>query len=218
MSFLSKFFAGAGTGILGGLMSSSGASSARRFNAKEAQKQRDWQERMSNTAYQRAAKDLEAAGLNRILAFGSPSSTPSGGVASTNNNPGAEAFSAFMQSKRQAAEIENIEASTAKQKAEEQFTNSKNSTLQLISSVIPDLAKLYNENKSTFFKKTFKMLQDSARDAGMNLHDFKDYVTNNLEDGNFKRDILKVLDSLFNPKKSIGSKFLFGKRDRTFKD
>ena len=52
------------------------------FNAKEAQKQRDWQTEMSNTAYQRAATDLEAAGLNRIIALGSPASTPSGATAS----------------------------------------------------------------------------------------------------------------------------------------
>lgn len=61
----------------------SNAKQAQSFNAKEAQKTRDWQEDMANTAHQREMADLKKAGLNPVLSvFDGGAATPSGATAS----------------------------------------------------------------------------------------------------------------------------------------
>lgn len=80
-----------GSSLIGGGLSFLGQSSANsanmdlaRMNFQAASENRDWQERMDNTKYQRGVKDLEAAGLNPMLAYhGMTGSTPSGAVGSS---------------------------------------------------------------------------------------------------------------------------------------
>lgn len=56
---------------------------AMNFNSTEAMKNREWQEHMSSTAYQRAVEDMKKAGLNPILAFQNGGASTPGGSAGT---------------------------------------------------------------------------------------------------------------------------------------
>lgn len=57
------------------------------WSAEQAQKQMDFQERMSSTAHQREVEDLRAAGLNPVLsAHGAGASTPTGSMGGTDTS------------------------------------------------------------------------------------------------------------------------------------
>lgn len=100
------------------------------FNAREAQKNRDWQEYMSNTAIQRQVDDMIKAGINPILAvMNNGASTPGGSSASgvkANFESGVGALASIISS--------SINASTQLQIAK---INAKNNL---------DYARILGEN------------------------------------------------------------------------
>lgn len=98
-----------------------GQSSANSANSKIANKQMAFQERMSSTAYQRARADMEAAGINPIVAFSSGAagaSTPVGSSARSESSTAAGVSSA-LQAARLKSDIENIRSQTDLNRAAE---------------------------------------------------------------------------------------------------
>lgn len=75
-------------GLVNNLFASDRQEDAQAFNAEQAQLNRDFQERMSSTAYQRSMVDMKEAGLNPILASQKGgASSPTGAMASTTAAP-----------------------------------------------------------------------------------------------------------------------------------
>lgn len=100
-------------------------------NKKEAEKNRDWQEEMSNTSVQRRMEDLREAGLNPLLAVNSASagaSTPSGAQANIDTTG---IHSGINNGFQLALQAKNIEAEVDKKRAETDATRDKMITEEL---------------------------------------------------------------------------------------
>lgn len=69
------------------------AEKANQFSAEQAALNRQWQEQMSNTAYQRAVSDMKAAGLNPALLYNNMTgaTTPAGSSAAGQMAQGTQA-------------------------------------------------------------------------------------------------------------------------------
>lgn len=81
----------------------------RLHNAEQAQLQRDWEERMSNTAYERSYDQLRKLGLNPyLMASGAAASTPSGSAGFSSGSGSGVAGSAYSSFARSHAGLNDL--------------------------------------------------------------------------------------------------------------
>lgn len=178
--------AAAATLLVGGL-GYLGQQDTNSANQANAQAQMDFQERMSNTAYQRQVQDMQAAGLNPMLAYmkGGGASSPSGAMATYQSPVSAAAQAAT--SAQIPANIRSTIAQTTQTGAQTKLTEAQTDlTNAQYDQVLQTTEKIYKEARNLDTE------QDRLRSVIVNLAESSALMAQQGETEVYKRKVLEA--------------------------
>jgi len=167
-----------GANLLGGLFGQSSAKDINRQQIKLSREQMAFQERMSSTAYQRSAADLEKAGLNRILALGNSASSPAGAQPPSLKVPGEyvqKGISSALQNAAVGAQIALLKAQANKAQNEADISKPeatvKGELGNILENVVVPAAKKYGGKALTSAGEMLTTAQQKFQDSKRKYND-----------------------------------------------
>lgn len=148
---------------------------AMNYNSAEALANREWQEHMSSTAYQRAVEDMKKAGLNPILAFANGgASTPGGSAGTISGASMGLASSSALGVSRSGGFVPNAYSSSSWSKSD--WYNASQSWQQMLSStqmtpygLAKVLTNIGNDTGKAITDATSKMEKDKSTEQSRSM-------------------------------------------------
>lgn len=158
MSFPGESLLAAG---VGGALSYAGTKAMNKANKEMAREQMAFQERMSNTAYQRTVQDMRSAGLNPMLAITQGGASSPGGQMATMENELGSAASGAISAARNVQELKQskmltqmMKADLAEKEASSKIFSSRYGVplkaAQLLSGPLGDLVSMFTRLRGAF--------------------------------------------------------------------